>query len=231
MTLTKEQHEQVVFYLQHLDIDSQELFEEFYDHIISSYEHARKTCPERSLREHIWKYLQPEFGGVDGFKSVIRKHKKLIHRAVTKRIFFIALSYFRWPMAAYGVCIFLLLWTISEFTQSPTFVYVITSIGLLVPYTIVLFNQRKFRKQIKLSQPGFYSNSRNDVIAQVAVFSAVSTYYLWFFGGNFKNGSVPESLFDNLPLLPALLMWFSVLYAATLLKVIKEDFKTQLSLP
>ncbi|KYG80856.1 hypothetical protein AWW67_08520 [Roseivirga seohaensis] len=228
MKLTVEQHEQVVFYLQHLDIDSQELFEEFYDHIVCSYEARLKKEPELEIKTHIWHHLHIEFGGVTGFKEVIKKHQKGIHWQVTKKFLAIALSYFKWPSVIYTALIFLVLLGIAEISNTPIIIYTFVMISLLTPYAIILLNQVKFKRDIKVQKPGYYRNMRNSAISEIGGFTALSTYYLFYFSTSMREILLFEKYFNQLPIIPTILMAFSTLFSVSLLKLIKEDFKTKL---
>lgn len=228
MKLTQEQHEQIVFYLQHLDIDSQELFEEFYDHIVSSYEKHLQVNPELSLKSHIWDYLQPEFGGVGGFKDVIKKHQKGIHWQVTKKFFVIMQSYFKWPTLVYTLITFLVLFGFAQISSQPEIIYIFVTVALVTPYVIIIQNHIKFKKDIKLNQPGYYRNFRNSAINWIGTLTAFSTYYLWNFSDRMRETLFFESYFDDLPIIPTILMAGSTLISVTLLRLTKEDFKTKL---
>jgi hypothetical protein len=65
----------------------------------------------------------------------------------------------------------------------------------------------------------------------MGAFTAFSTYYLWNFSDRMRETIFFESYFNDLPIIPTLLMAVSTLFSASLLRLIKEDFKTELLTP
>ena len=229
MKLTVEQHEQVVFYLQHLDIDSQELFEEFYDHIVCSYEARLKKEPELEIKTHIWHRLQPEFGGVGGFKKVIKKHEKAIGWNVSKRVFTTSLSTFKGINLLYSLGIFLSAWGLMEITQNLTIMVCLIIACFVLPMAVVIHKHYQFKKSIRENKPGYYRNLRNSIIM---TYSTISLYLLYNLGqlvyGSLNNYLGFNHLYSEVPLFQATLIGLAALYYYTMLTVMKHDFKTKL---
>jgi len=159
MKLTVKQHEQVVLYLQHLHIDSQELFEEFYDHIICSYESRLKKEPELDINTHIWHRLLPEFGGVGEFKKVIKKHKKALGWNVSKGVFITGLSAFKERNLLYSFGVFLAAWGLMATAQNLSIMVSLIIICFALPMAMVIHKickAKQARLPPKLAQQYHY---------------------------------------------------------------------------
>lgn len=229
MKLTEEQHEQVVFYLQHLDIDSQELFEEFYDHIVCSYEAQLKNDPELDMKSHIRHHLQPEFGGASGFKKIIKKHEKAIGWNVSKRVFATGLSAFKGRNLFYSLGIFLAAWCLMATTQNLTIMVSLIIACFALPMAVVIHKHYQFKKSVRENNPGYYKNLRNSIIM---TYSTLSLYLLYNLGQlvykSLDNHIGFNHLYTEVPLFQATLIGLAVLYCYTMLTVMKHDFKTKL---
>jgi hypothetical protein len=229
MKLTQEQHEQIVFYLQHLDIDSQELFEEFYDHIVSSFEKHLKVNPDLSLKSHIWDYLQPEFGGVGGFKDVIKRHKKTIAWNVSKRIVITALSAFKGKNLLYSAAVFLSIWGLMATSKNLSILVGLIIACFCLPMAIAIKKHYQFKKSVRENNPGYYQNLRNAGMMQVCT---LSLYLLYNLGHlvyrSLENHPRFSHLYTEVPMFQAALIGLAGLHCYTMLTVMKHDFKTKL---
>lgn len=229
MKLTQEQHDQVVFYLQHLDIDSQELFEEFYDHIISSYEKHLQVNPDLSLKSHIWDYLQLEFGGVGGFKDVIKKHEKTISWNVSKRIVITALSALKGKNLLYSAAVFLSLWVLMATSKNLSIMVGLIIACFCIPMAIAIKKHYQFKKSVRENNPGYYRNMRNGTIMLYATLSLYLLYNLEHLVSKSLDSHAGFShLYTETPLFQATLIGLATLYCYTMLTVMKHDFKTKL---
>ncbi len=229
MKLTVEQHEQVVFYLQHLDIDSQELFEEFYDHIVCSYEARLKNETELDMKSHIWQHLQPEFGGVGEFKKVIKKHERAIGWSVSKRIITTGLLAFKGKNLVYSIAIFLAAWGLMATAKNLTIMTGLIIACFCLPIIIAITKNYQFKKSVRENQPGYYRNMRN---SSMLLICTLGIYLLYNFGRliyqSLDNYVGFNQLYTEVPLFQATLIVLAILYCYTMLTVMQEDFKTKL---
>ena len=107
--ITDAQKIEINQYLKQVGIRQQELHDEFFDHIATSYEAAAKNHSGLDLVSYIRDEIQPAFGGVDGIKKIANQKLRQINNIYRKQLFANFRAYFRWPMILVAISIFLVL--------------------------------------------------------------------------------------------------------------------------
>lgn len=100
--MTEKEHKTICTFLIDHRLNQQELFEEFYDHIVSSFED--RPDKSQNIHSHLEKVLK-DFGGNKGMRKILITRHQAYGRIYSKRLKQLFWSFFRRPMALYSLLI------------------------------------------------------------------------------------------------------------------------------
>lgn len=101
--MTEKEHKTICLFLKDHRLNQQELFEEFYDHIVSSFED--RLDKSQNIQHHLNQILA-DFGGTHGIRKILISRHQIygkIYSTKLKRHFW---SFFQWPLALYTALTF-----------------------------------------------------------------------------------------------------------------------------
>jgi len=163
--MTREEKHIATRYLQDLDFNEKEFFEEMYDHICSSYEN-RETS-NQDISTHIYQVLEPAFGGKKGLKKLRSAQARTRGKLVLKRGFFLLGAYlFRWPTVLLTALMCILYFQLFQHYDTLEVFYNTLMVGIYIPFVLVHIGVFRFkRKCIKHDRPYTKSQVNNTIYA------------------------------------------------------------------
>lgn len=131
--MTEKEHKIICVFLKDHRFNQQELFEEFYDHIVSSYEdRADKTT---DIHQHL-KEVLADFGGKKGMRQILIARHQAYNQVYGKRLRSIFWSFFKWPLIVYTALIATIVYFLTLlFPTGELFTWLMLLIGL-TPITV-----------------------------------------------------------------------------------------------
>lgn len=227
MSLSTEQHKYLCQYLKDVGIYHQEPFEEFYDHIATSFEQSGAS----DLKVFICNVAQPAFGGAKGMLKIVNQQNKIRKDLIWKRAKEIFLSLFGWPAIGLVIaCILLIQIGTQQFGHK---FITITSliIGLAIPTLVVLYGFMSFYIKSKKRNLPYSGNNLNTWL--------ISFIHLPFailnIGGNLVipimiGRETFKVYLVDFPIITIVFSTLVLLFGFTYLKLLKEKFIFKLQL-
>ena len=221
---------QVCIYLKCIGIKTMEIYEEFYDHIISSFIDREKK--EQTIDEHIKNVIQPNFGGVKGIKKIMRSQKRTRQKMIYKRFIVIFKEYlFTWPSIVITLSSILLIFLLNDLIDPKTVLIVIMILGVLIPASIGTYRTYIFHELCSREGRPYRHSDLNKwmfVISMIGVnfFNIVFSFFGGIVFGSQSKGLEIISQFEFIQI--ALCVFFT-LYLLVCLRLFKENFILKLN--
>ncbi|MCE7995122.1 MAG: hypothetical protein HEP71_24295 [Roseivirga sp.] len=144
--MTGKEHKSICAFLIDHRLNQQELFEEFYDHIVSSYEDRPDKA--ENIHSHLETVLK-DLGGKKGMRKILIARHQAYGRVYSKRLKELFWSFFRWPMALYSLLILGTIYLLTLiFPTQQLFTWLMLLISL-APITIGGFFALKFNRKCR----------------------------------------------------------------------------------
>ena len=106
--ISKVQDKEIKRFFKLIEIREQEVYDEFYDHVVTDYETQVADRPDLDIRHYLQHEFLPSFGGTKGIKKIIKSRNGQTQRFYQKELKNNFLLYFRWPMIVVAISIYLI---------------------------------------------------------------------------------------------------------------------------
>lgn len=227
--ITEAQKVYINKYLKMVGITQQELHDEFFDHIATSFEVAVKRQSELEIETYIREEIQPAFGGVEGIKKIAKRKLKEVNNIYRKQLFANFRAYFRWPMILVAISIFLILlksfqlFKLSDVLLTSLVVFSFPAVFLALGGCISFYISCK-RKKLP-----YYSSVKNSVIMTQLLMLCWSLQI-----PNFLNVFYDQDLTTlhspGLAFILSVILTFTIILSLAYLKLMRENFDFKLKL-
>ncbi len=223
--ITKEHQQQINDFLKEVKVDQQEIHDEFYDHIATSYEHQLTLSPSLELKWYLYEVLLPEFGGKSGIAKTINSKKREVNNFYRHRLFKHIKSFLSWPTILIVASIYLILFKSLELFEAKRVITTAFIIGTGLPLIIVLYGQARFFVDCRLKKRPYSGSIKNLILfTHSLLLASIPNLYNVFFD-NIEG-------YAQAPLFTVGITLFLTIYlviAFSYLKMIKEDFDFKLA--
>ncbi|GAB5527435.1 MAG: hypothetical protein Roseis2KO_53070 [Roseivirga sp.] len=223
--ITKEQHQQINDFLKEVKVDQQEIHDEFYDHIATSYEHQLSISPNIELKWYLTEVILPEFGGKNGIAKTINAKRREVNNFYRNKLWQHIKSFLRWPTILIVVSVYLILFKSLEMFDGKKVIAAALIMGTGLPLIVAMYGQISFFIHCKLKKLPYYSSIKNGtLIIYALLFGAVPNIYNVFFDN--LESFPPSHLFVGGM---TLFLTAYLVFALSYLKMMKEDFDFKLA--
>lgn len=171
--ITRAEEQQIVDYLKKINVCRQEIFDELFDHLVTSYEdHSSKTT-DTNIKSFIAEEINQNFGGASGIKKMTLVKNKSVRASYSTKLIENIKFYINWPanLVTIGV-IFLFFKLLENQTPDKFTILVMTPVVLtmLPPIVLALFGRYSFRRKCRKLQKPYRGSIKNEVIFTQAIF-------------------------------------------------------------
>ena len=152
MDLTYSDIQQINAFLKRHHLDSQELYEEFYDHIVTSFEN--QEYKPKCITQHLAQ-LEKDFGGAKGIKKILIARHKSYYKIYDKILIKHFKDLLRWPLILYSLLLSFGIYQLTlVFDPSKLFVFTLIAASL-ISFTYILRLTVQFRLTCRKEQRGY----------------------------------------------------------------------------
>ena len=230
--ITEAQNKEIHQFFKLIQVREQEVYDEFYDHVVSDYESQGFAESGMDMKHYLQQEFLPAFGGTEGIKKIIKsrnKHTQTIYRAQFKSNF---RSYFRWPMILVAFSLYLIFYKAFQlFEVKEVFVWsLILATG--VPILLGMAGYLSFMINCKIQKKPYYSSIKNNgVLVHILIISWLAQVPNWLkmlFGEDYliSSTSTPTPIIMALMSIGLTLM---VIVTLAYLKLMRQNFEFKLS--
>ncbi len=171
--ISKEQDKEVRHFLKLVEVKEQEIYNEFYDHIVTAYEERLQNEPSLSIDSYLKNDFQKAFGGVSGIKKIIKSRHAEANRYYRKQFRKIFLSFFRWPMILVVAALFLVIQKCFMLFEVKQVFIVIILISCALPMLLLLSGYLSFYLKCKRARLPYVSSVKNNNVLSQMIFITV----------------------------------------------------------
>lgn len=197
--MTEKEHKIICEFLKDHRFNQQELFEEFYDHIVTAYESREDRSTD--MHQHLEEVLA-DFGGKKGMRKILIARHQAYNQIYGKRLRSIFWSFFKWPMIVYTALISTAVYLLTLLFPTHE---LFTWLMLLVSLTpIALAGQFAVRFSLKCKNEGKAYRSRVSQSAALRPALLLSLpIHIWNLSVTVFGTQVPLTLSQNIVLTTA----------------------------
>ena len=219
----------VYAYMDKLDIEEMEFYEELYDHIVSSFENRKEK--EQSMEQHLKMEVDAAFGGEEGIHKMIDDQRQVRKKAFIRHCLQVMASYFldmRYVPIAAATGLSLI--ALSAFFDPVTIMNIAVLFGFAVPGLVMKWGEYKFKRSCKKAGRPYRESHVNSVlylfsISVVALVQGLPDVLGRIFYGTRFNFM---DLIEPYPYLYIPIGTLAVLYSLTCFRLFQEKFKVKL---
>jgi len=228
--ISEAQNKEIHHYLKLLEAREMEVYNEFYDHIVTGYEERLAQEPSLKIKQYLQYEFLPAFGGTTGIKKIICKRNKETQKFYINQLKQNFASYFQWPMMLIVIALYLIIWQcFALFEPKPVFLWGSMLLSV-IPILIVFGGYVGFYVQCKMRKLPYVSSIKNkSIIVPVIFISWIAQFPNWL---KIVNGG--EIIWSDSPLvilLLSIMLTFISIFSMSYIKLLKQhfDFKFRLA--
>lgn len=224
MQLTPDVQRYVYDYLKKIDVTNQEMHDEFYDHILSSYEVQLTKTPGMRIEDFIASNIEEGFGGEKGVRKIINAQQREINNQY-RRAILQEFSYFlKWPVILLTASIYFGLYkALALFSVNKVILFSI-AISSITPILVVIYGILRFYIECRRHRLPYNYSLKNFMLLNLGLlFGAVPNLY-----NVFLENTEMTALSAPIITLVALLLTSYLLLTLSYLRVIKKNFTFKL---
>lgn len=223
--INEEQQAYVYGYLKSVKVTQQEIHDELYDHIVTSYENELTKNSGLDIETYIREEIQPAFGGLSGIKKMVNVQNHKVSRYYRKA-WIKHLKYFlQWPTIVLTVSVYLILFKSLELWEPKKVTIMALGGSSMLPLLVVIYGFIRFYIDCKMQKRPYSSSLKNTML----------TTYALLFGGvpNLMNTFLSDVETFTLPsvvtMVLAVILTGYLILAFSYLRLLKEDFDFKLA--
>lgn len=223
--ITKEQQQQINAFLKEVKVDQQEIHDEFFDHIATSYEHQLTHSPGLELEWYLYEVMLTDFGGKSGIAKTINSKKREVNNFYRHRLLKHVKSFLSWPTILIVISVYLILFKSLELFEVNKVIAGAFITGTGLPLIVVVYGQLRFFIDCRLKKRPYSGSIKNLVLfTHSLLLASIPNLYNVFFDN--------IEAYAQSPLFAVSMTLFLTVYlilAFSYLKMIKEDFDFKLA--
>ncbi|MGW8121845.1 hypothetical protein ACV07N_04225 [Roseivirga echinicomitans] len=205
----------------------EELYAEFYDHIVSSFE--ARADKNQDINAHLKQVLK-DFGGEDGMKKIVWARQKAYARAYRKIVFNHFRTYFRWPLLFTTLLIGILVFQLTQVFQPYWVIFYTLLITTGYGFFFGVRDMILYRRSCKTLKLPYKSSLKNEAIGPPFLLGSL---LINLFNGLNTKKSITEHFDTHGILITAVAVTVATLYMVYFLaseKAYKSEYKLKVEL-
>lgn len=178
--INKQEEQEISNYLLELKINRQEAFEEFFDHLATSYEKALAKNPATEIKVHLRNEGQSVFGGEAEMKKLFCRKRNEINKVYRSRLLCEFTDFFKGPMLLLSSVIFVLVYFgLMSFGKAHVYdtALLTTVIVMIIPLGTMMYGLMSFKMNCRNLGKGYRSSFKNQMLFHPS-FLLTSFFYL-----------------------------------------------------
>lgn len=226
----QEEHE-ISSYLKELKINKQEIFEEFFDHIATSYENALARNPTTEIKSFLREEVQSGFGGEIEMKKIICSRRNEINKIYQDKLLHQFLSFFKGPMLLLTSAIFVLVYvSLISFGRVHAYDVALLTIvtAMIIPLATIMYGLLSFKANCRNQNKSYRSSVKNHTLFYQSFLLTSFFYVLHILNITLGLDKVTLPIWSII-LIGAFVTVY-LIFSFVYLRLIKKEFDFKLSL-